>query len=192
MSMGEYNNKKNTYNNIVHPFDDERLHAQARPNFNNLNDQDAAEGEKKIAKPKRRPDLTSRKDVMWFPEYHGYSLRASVDNRFRIRYAPLPGEGTPWPMPQSYKSETAFVYLVNPFNLTFEVTGESCDVLDFAIDRVKRNMFGQLNSGDSEPYAHLFQPFEKRLSHVNVTLLEPCEKYPHLDMDEFCKSSIYF
>ena len=190
MQMGEYNKLKNNYNNVVHPFGAEHVPAHERRDFvpKQESHREPETEQKTVKKPKPRPDLSSRKDVIWFPEYHGYSLRASVDNRFRIRYAPLPGEGSPWPMPQSYHSEAAFVYLINPFNLTFEVTGESCDILDFGIDRVRRNMFGQLNAADSEPYARLFQPFEKRLLHVNVTLFEPCERYPHLDMDEHCKS----
>ena len=139
--------------------------------------------------PKPRPDMSARKDVIWFPEYHGYSLRASVDNRFRIKHAPIPADGSPWPMPQFYSSERARFY-INPFNFTFSAAGESCDVLEYGIERVQRNMFGVLDGGgDSTRYLKRLPHNETVFNLVNVTVLQPCDVFPHLDMDETCKSS---
>ena len=148
--------------------------------------------------PKSRPDVSMRKDVIWYSEYHSYSLRASIDDRFRIRYAPIPAPGTPWPKPQFYNSEHT-VYFVNPFVFGFNSAGESCDVLDFSLQRVQRLMFGEalgeIGGEDDEGVKMRREWYAQRavgvnateLRGINVTVLRECSGYPHLDMDESCK-----
>ena len=45
-------------------------------------------------------DRESRKGVEWNYNANYYSLKASSDSRFLIRYSPPPSPGSPWPMPQ--------------------------------------------------------------------------------------------
>lgn len=65
-----------------------------------------------------RPPPEARHEVEWFEEYHQFSLRASVDLRLRIRHAPIPMAGSPWPMPQKYRPSRSQVcaYCVTQYN----------------------------------------------------------------------------
>ena len=136
-----------------------------------------------------RPNLSNKKEVEWLEEYHGYSLKASVDDRFRIRHAPIPTSGAPWPMPQLYRVQRP-VYLFRYDLVEFHAQGESCDILDFQFERIQKNAFGEDSDGRwRAQYAkyHSAQTQWRQIWQVNVTVLKECDSYPHLHMDESCE-----
>jgi hypothetical protein len=166
-----------------------------------LHNRDIVKKPKVIPKSKTRPDIASRKDVIWMEEYHGYSLRASVDNRFRIRYAPIPSSGAPWPLPQFYTPE-AIQFQLKPEEFRLNAAGENCDILDFALERVRKNIFGKdIKSEDESSNKKEKKSFSffrdneddelVELKSLNVTVLKECGQFPQLDMDESCKYKPY-
>lgn len=148
---------------------------------------------KTFSRGKSRPDVKQREEVQWFEEYHSFSLKASIDNRFRIRYAPIPREGSPWPQPQFYKPESK-QFVIKPHNFKLHAVGEKCDILEFAFSRIRKNMFGVVeDSGDQEKkpggFRFFWQKDDRRteLKSLNVTVLKECGTYPQYDMDESCE-----
>ncbi len=79
--------------------------------------------------------------VSWFEGSRTFALRASVDARLLIRHAPVPEQGSPWPLPQHYYPEPTF-FTLNSKTFRFYAAGESCDILTFAFKRIYRNIFG--------------------------------------------------
>ena len=148
-----------------------------------------------------RPDLDNKRQVQWFEDTHYYALKASNDDRFRIRHAPIPAPGTPWPMPQVYQpSET--VFQVDPQAFRIYPIGENCDILEYSFKRILRNTFLDYNVDDMSSSQHgsflggsLFgvevdedQQSRAVVMSLNVTVLKECDgAMPHLDMDETCK-----
>ena len=127
----ENKNIKNTYQNNENNGGDKNQQANEFENNNNLpkefphlnsdfkyerRQDDESKPVKKngIIKGNARPPVSQKKDVVWFEEYHSFSLRASIDNRFRIRHAPIPAEGSPWPLPQFYRPESKQFIILNP------------------------------------------------------------------------------
>ncbi|ELU11062.1 hypothetical protein CAPTEDRAFT_228468 [Capitella teleta] len=147
------------------------------------------------AKPKRKdksrpfptgdpgPKLSAKKEVTWHEDTHYYALKASSDTRFRVRHAPIPGKGTPWPLPQLYNSE-AIVFPVSE-DFQFHAIGESCDILEFYFERIRRMIFGEPDGG-AEDRSFGRQASSSVVHFLNVTVLKECEEFPTLDMDESC------
>ena len=152
---------------------------------------------RKIPTAPPRPRLEARSEVEWFEEYRQYALKASVDLRLRIRHAPIPLAGSPWPLPQEYQpARTQF--RIRPAHFVFHATAESCDILQFGFERAQKNTFGDaaeteevesggfglFGRGEKEDGAEM-----RELMQLNVTLHTPCndDSLPHLDMSEKCK-----
>ncbi|XP_005093305.1 uncharacterized protein LOC101855238 [Aplysia californica] len=116
----------------------------------------------------------------------------------KVRRAPHPTTGEPWPMPQYYSKKDKKVYKVSK-DLRFVPTGVKCDILDEAIvrhlQRVLRgaveDMYDNLQHAegtfvddpslkyDSEEYVKA-----PTISRVEIKVRKACEKYPTLDSDE--------
>ena len=153
-------------------------------------------GPKQKTKPVKgpaRPHPSQRKNVIWSEESQSYNLKLSADNQFRIGYAPLPEEGTPWPMPQFYTPGNK-VYLIKPENFQLNAVGESCDILEFSMQRTRMNMFGEDNvsSSSEEHNIHLFREADSQYPEIkilNVTVLQECGLFPQYGMEESCEYS---
>ena len=63
-------------------------------------------------------NLSLRKDVTWAHDSEYYALRLTLNNGFKIKQAPVPELGSPWPMPQLYNPSDE-TYIVNPFTFKF-------------------------------------------------------------------------
>lgn len=121
-------------------------------------------------------------------------MQASADMRFKIRHAPIPASGSPWPMPRTYLP-TKTTFRVIPNNLRFRmVGGESCDILEKNFQRIKANMFGdpeleddELDLSDSESGASRHGQRRSVVHWLNITILKECTEFPYLEMDESCK-----
>lgn len=104
-----------------------------------------------------------------------------------------PRRGFPWPQPANI-STTASSFVVSPDGFRFRVVGVTCDILDEAIVRYFRIVFHDGKPGKERPnrrsndsaIPRRFQA-QKRLTHLDVNVQNPCEKYPSLDMDESCE-----
>jgi len=91
--------------------------------------------------------------------------------------------GQPWPMPQKLK-QTDDVLSLPPYTFSFAVTGADCSLLRSALDRYHRIIFSN-NEGGSK--ALRFRPRREtgaELATLNVKVLQNCEEYPSLQMDE--------
>ena len=106
--------------------------------------------------------------------------------RFKVRHAPIPAMGSPWPMPRTYLP-TRTTFRIIPDNLRFRmVGGESCEILEQNFRRIGLNMFG-----DMETYEDAGSVPRSRARPVihwlNVTVLKECTEFPYLEMDESCE-----
>jgi hypothetical protein len=136
-----------------------------------------------------RVDVEVRKHVEWFDDTQYYALRSSPDSKFRIRYAPAPARGSPWPMPQVYQPTNVSYRVVTDGSFEFHSVGEQCALLDEAFGRFRRNVFGS----DQIAVRHDdLSGTQSEIHSVNVTVLKECTQYPYLDMDESCECLIMF
>lgn len=131
-----------------------------------------------------RVDVDARKHVEWFDDTQYYALRSSPDSKFRIRHAPAPARGSPWPMPQVYQPTNVSFRVSTDGSFEFHSVGEQCALLDEAFVRFRRNVF----STDQTAARHDdVSGTQSEIHSVNVTVLKECTHYPYLDMDESCK-----
>ena len=86
-------------------------------------------------------------------------------------------KGSVWPKPQA-ESQTGAVFKLTPQNFKFEITGQSCDVLEDAIERYKHLTFPD-SMGESK----------KNLSEITQLSIKVIDKYEKLTLesDESCK-----
>jgi hypothetical protein len=151
-----------------------------------------------------RPDPENKRQVQWFEDTHYYALKASNDDRFRIRHAPIPAPGTPWPMPQVYQPSDT-VFHVDPQLFRIYPIGENCDILEHSFKRILKNTFLDYNvddvgssrrSGFLSGSLFALEVDDETFSQsivmsLNVTILKECDgAVPHLEMDESCKYHI--
>ena len=140
-------------------------------------------------------DQALKKSVEWFDDTQYYALRASTDTRFRVRHAPIPEPGSPWPMPQLYEPYNVS-FRINPFYFDFHSVGEPCDLLEMNFKRIMMNIFGSIPDVDSKQQQQSFPHGNWEgggsfgdLRSLNVTVLKECTEYPYLEMDESCESA---
>ncbi len=140
-----------------------------------------------------RPDDNQRRTVEWHEDSHYYALKASTDDRFRIRHMPIPEAGSPWPMPQHYQP-TQQQFSLDPATFKLHASGETCDILDYSFRRILRNMFGDFSLEDSgwlsvseQRSGRIRVKHLEQIGFLNVTVLKECTVYPALEMDESCK-----
>ncbi|VVC33523.1 Hypothetical protein CINCED_3A023777 [Cinara cedri] len=97
--------------------------------------------------------------------------------------------GQVWPKPRLQHSYDQYLKL-KPDNFHFQVTGYSCDILDIQLKRYKRMLF--LKAINNNEYLNsLSMNFTNEpMKMLNVLLLNPCEDYPSLNMDEKYEISI--
>jgi hypothetical protein len=153
-----------------------------------------AEGDVPVQKPKDKtrpfptgdpgPKLSAKKEVQWNEDTHYYALKASTDTRFRVRHAPIPAKGTPWPLPQLYNSEETVFPVSEDFQ--FHAIGETCDVLEFYFERIRRVIFGDA-AEDSDSDSRYWRQATNVVHFLNVTVLKECNELPSLEMDESCE-----
>lgn len=86
-------------------------------------------------------------------------------------------KGSVWPKPQA-ESQTGAVFKLTPPSFKFEITGQSCDVLEDAIERYKHLTFPD-SMGESK----------KNLSEITQLSIKVIDKYEKLTLesDESCK-----
>jgi len=86
-------------------------------------------------------------------------------------------KGSVWPKPQ-VQSQTGAMFKLSPQNFKFEITGQSCDVLEEAIKRYKQLTFPD-NVSESK----------KNLSEITQLSIKVIDKYEKLTLesDESCK-----
>lgn len=120
-------------------------------------------------------------------------LKASSDMRFKVRHAPIPAQGSPWPMPRTYLP-TRMTFGIVAGDLHFRmVGGESCEILERNFKRINMNMFGDLTSYAEDASFRFDSGSSRRgrarsnLHWLNVTILKECTEFPYLEMDESCK-----
>ena len=142
-------------------------------------------GRNKRPTAKPRPKMEHKKQVDWFEDTHYYALKASPDNRFRIRASPIPQAGSPWPLPQLYRPSAA-AYPIDLKSFEFRAVGETCEILEYSFDRIRKNTFGITKRYDSSVQFPNFysSSTSSSLRSLNVTVLKECDQYPSLDMDE--------
>ena len=192
-SLGKFGDNNNNNFRPDAPFD--RSHNNYNNQANNNNNK-----KQKIATAPPRPPEHARDTVDWFEEYRKYALRASVDLRFRIRHAPVPLDGSPWPLPQTYHPSPRQLIIHRPSSFLFNANGESCDILTYAFERARRNTFGDASQDWAEnTYRKFFGGGSDggdvngkslpELLQLNVTVVTPCSEnsLPHLNMNEACK-----
>lgn len=154
--------------------------AGGAPAYRNAGSESSTTLQPPTAKP--NVDPSARKDVMWFEDSQAYGLNATYDYRFKLRHAPIPRMGTPWPMPQSYLPSNVSHLVSSDLSLT--VTGSSCPVLHINFKRIRRNIFGACEEDDSSG-TNIFQMFGASVVRsVSVNVEKRCTKYPYLEMDE--------
>jgi len=111
-----------------------------------------------------------------------------------------PSVGSPWPLPASMNTSTNF-QPIDAMLFRFSVTKHSCDTLEVAFLRYFDIIFhgqpfhkrssgvdmGKMEERDSQQL--LFKPktSDGGLTSLDVALLNECEKWPSLEMDESCE-----
>lgn len=105
-----------------------------------------------------------------------------------------PTSGKVWPEPQQIESTNNF-FVLRPNAFRFQITGKSCDILEDATIRYYNTIFyPPRGSGVSKRFAKLSKKashtwetskhFRGYLDTVALHVMQPCEKYPSLNMDE--------
>ena len=120
-------------------------------------------------------------------------------------------KGQPWPMPKIYKP-TPQQQNLNKEIFTFVVGGNDCDILQDAFRRYYKIIFypgweqgpsvakqpaqnDNVLRFESRAARHFKSTQQKSkaaygmsvLPNLNVNVMQPCEQYPSLEMDESCK-----
>ncbi len=88
-----------------------------------------------------RPSIKQKKQVGRYKGSRVFALSPSLNSHFPIRHAPIPRQGSPWPLPQHYYPEN-IVFTLNSKTFRIYATGETCDILQYAFKRSYRNIFG--------------------------------------------------
>ncbi|KAH9503535.1 hypothetical protein Btru_068140 [Bulinus truncatus] len=116
----------------------------------------------------------------------------------KVRRAPHPTTGEPWPLPQYYSKKDDKVYLISR-DFRFVPTGITCDILDEALvrhlQRVLRgsveDMYDNLQNADGTNIEDPALRYEREefinvpvITRVEIKVRKPCEKYPSLESDE--------
>src|SRR6218665_814382 len=126
-------------------------------------------------------DMSAKKFVQWFEDSMAYGLNSTYDYRFKLRHAPIPAAGSPWPMPQSYLSSN-ISHRVDPYSFSFQVIGNSCPVLHTNFKRIKRNILGNSDQPTTSYWSKGLT-----VTSLSITVLKKCTRYPYLEMDESCE-----
>ncbi|KAK8374708.1 hypothetical protein O3P69_016133, partial [Scylla paramamosain] len=94
----------------------------------------------------------------------------------------LPTVGEVWPRPQAVESQDTYM-IIRPGTFSFNVTRNTCAILDEALQRYKEIMFPSTALKRQDPWKKDGN-FKGYLDNLKVTLLTKCETHPHQDMDE--------
>ena len=120
--------------------------------------------------------------------------------------APPATGGQPWPMPQVFQPSNGSQVLSRN-NFTFKVTGQTCGILEAAVDRYFKLIFypdrRAVELRRRRDTTLRFRPYgggiqvEPRVSDVplltsmTVNLMHECEEVPYMGMDEKCKFTFF-
>ncbi|XP_012273215.1 beta-hexosaminidase subunit beta-like [Orussus abietinus] len=100
----------------------------------------------------------------------------------------IASEGEIWPLPLHDIPQDGY-FLLQSSNFQFKVLGESCDIVDDAIRRYT-DILKSAEQTDrrvydsSKRYTNYLFKFKGYLTGIDFRLIQPCEKYPHLLMNE--------
>ncbi|XP_064640004.1 beta-hexosaminidase subunit alpha-like isoform X2 [Lineus longissimus] len=116
-----------------------------------------------------------------------FIIKVSNKDTFKVRRAPVPKFGSPWPLPQFYKSSPV-IFMLDQESFQFRAVKQSCDVLEEAFKRYRRliiDHFG-VTLGPTDQIERKLQQSGKvsLLSQVDVAVTKPCTEYPSLEMNE--------
>lgn len=114
-----------------------------------------------------------------------------ADNFWIVKPGPKypPTKGEVWPKPQYQIKENKF-YTFNPSQFKVKSTDQTCSTLTSAIERycyVISSKIGRRNKRKVRAHRrHISDEglYRGHLNELEITLTEPCEDYPHLNMDE--------
>ncbi|KAK3603826.1 hypothetical protein CHS0354_042831 [Potamilus streckersoni] len=117
----------------------------------------------------------------------------------KIRRAPHPTTGEPWPMPQYYIKKDDKVFRIDKTHFYFKITKNRCDVIDKAVLRYQayilrdtiEDAYDNLQHAQGSPIFDPSQKYEDPLytrapyvSIVNVKIRQPCSRFPTEKSDE--------
>ncbi|CAH4029034.1 unnamed protein product [Pieris brassicae] len=106
-----------------------------------------------------------------------------------------PTKGHVWPKPQEETKENKY-FLFNPSHFKVKVLGQNCTILVNAINRysfIIKNKSGLHHRRNHERRRRRIGRDENYLGGIDelqVDLTEPCEEYPHFEMDESYKLNV--
>uniref|UniRef100_A0A915IL08 Beta-hexosaminidase n=1 Tax=Romanomermis culicivorax TaxID=13658 RepID=A0A915IL08_ROMCU len=120
--------------------------------------------------------------------------RTDVSSRIKAQQRAMPGdlkttvpsEGMPWPKPQKMILNQHETLILTKSNFDFSTVYE-CDIVEKALIRYKELLFRGVVEQDSASNDKNQIFFARLFVHVK----EPCEKYPHENMDESYKLSVF-
>ena len=92
--------------------------------------------------------------------------------------------GAPWPLPQVYSPSDVAIKVSKQFS--FLAAGKDCDILEAAVARYSKLLFGEMARSDK-----LIFESSSVLKSVSVNLIDDCEMYPHINMDESCEFLLF-
>ncbi|KAL3860369.1 hypothetical protein ACJMK2_010505 [Sinanodonta woodiana] len=117
----------------------------------------------------------------------------------KIRRAPHPSTGEPWPMPQYYVKKDDKVFRIDKTHFYFKITRNRCDIIDKAVLRYQayilrdtiEDSYDNLQHAQGSPLVDPSQKYEDQLytrapyvSIVNVKIRQPCSRFPTEKSDE--------
>ncbi|XP_048253652.1 uncharacterized protein LOC124133952 isoform X2 [Haliotis rufescens] len=126
-----------------------------------------------------------------FDDYGGAEMK--------VRRAPHSTTGEPWPLPQYYVKKEKRVYKLDKDLFTFKVIGETCDIIQEAVERYRtrvledavEDMYDNLQNAPGTNIDDPALKYDKDMytkahviAKVDIKIRKPCQKFPSVDSDE--------
>ncbi|XP_046550141.1 uncharacterized protein LOC124259963 [Haliotis rubra] len=126
-----------------------------------------------------------------FDDYGGAEMK--------VRRAPHSTTGEPWPLPQYYVKKEKRVYKLDKDLFTFKVVGETCDIIQDAVERYRtrvledavEDMYDNLQNAPGTNIDDPSLKYDKDMytkahviAKVDIKIRKPCQKFPSVDSDE--------
>lgn len=106
---------------------------------------------------------------------------------YNISFQVMPYKGQPWPLPQHYAAEPS-IFTIDPDSFKFSHSSK-CDIIIEAVKRYQSVIFIDhcKNGSPLQNRKKVFSKSNGQLYNLTIQISGPCEKYPHMNMDEQCK-----